>query len=96
MRECFYYWTSWGFQGLKKGKKGGGQLTFLVGLVTGLGHAACYSSDEACIGADAFRVPVAGTGDRIDGTVLLRAIDVSMISWLWFWTVEQATCTESL
>ena len=40
-------------------------LTILVRLVADLCDAACYCFDETRIGADAFRVQVAGTGDRI-------------------------------
>src|SRR5947209_4065814 len=40
-------------------------LTLLVRLVANLCDAACYCLDETGIGADAFRVQVAGTGNRI-------------------------------
>lgn len=47
-------------------------LTLLVRLVTGLCDAACYCLDETRIRADACRVQVAGTGDRVCRAVLLR------------------------
>lgn len=47
-------------------------LTLLVRLVTDQCDAACYFFDETRVGADAFRVQVAGTGDRICRAVLLR------------------------
>ena len=40
-------------------------LTILVCLVADLCDAACYCLDKTRIGADAFRIQVAGTGDRI-------------------------------
>jgi hypothetical protein len=40
-------------------------LTILVRLVADLCDAACYCLDETRVGADAFRVQVAGIGDRI-------------------------------
>ena len=40
-------------------------LTLLVRCVAGRCDAACYCLDETRVGADAFRVQVAGTGDRI-------------------------------
>ena len=47
-------------------------LTLLVRLVTGRCDAACYCIDETRVGADAFRVQVAGTRDRICRAILLR------------------------
>jgi len=47
-------------------------LTLLVRLVADLCDAACYCLDETRVGADACRVQVAGTGDRVCRAVLLR------------------------
>jgi hypothetical protein len=47
-------------------------LTLLVRFVADLCDAACYCFDETRVGADAFRIQVAGTRDRIYRAVLLR------------------------
>jgi hypothetical protein len=51
------------------------QLTILIGLVALSGDAARDCLDEARVGADAFGVKVAGTGDRVEGAVLLARRD---------------------